>query len=42
VSTNDIADAVLYLARARAVSGQLIAVDAGQHIGWKTPDIVSP
>lgn len=42
VSTDDISDAVLYLARARAVSGQLIAVDSGQHIGWKTPDIVNP
>ena len=31
---------MLYLARARAVTGQMIAVDAGQNIGWRTPDIV--
>jgi NAD(P)-dependent dehydrogenase (short-subunit alcohol dehydrogenase family) len=37
---SDITGAVLYLANARAVTGQMIAVDAGQHLGWKTPDIV--
>jgi NAD(P)-dependent dehydrogenase (short-subunit alcohol dehydrogenase family) len=35
-----IADAVIYLAEADSVTGQMIAVDGGQHIGWKTPDIV--
>jgi NAD(P)-dependent dehydrogenase (short-subunit alcohol dehydrogenase family) len=35
-----IADAVIYLAEATSVTGQMIAVDGGQHIGWKTPDIV--
>jgi NAD(P)-dependent dehydrogenase (short-subunit alcohol dehydrogenase family) len=40
VEAGDIAEAVLYLARARAVTGQMIAVDAGQHIAWRTPDIV--
>lgn len=39
VAANDIADAVLYLARATSVTGQMIAVDSGQHIGWRTPDI---
>lgn len=39
VSGEDIADAVVYLAGARAVTGQLIAVDAGQHLGWRTPDV---
>jgi NAD(P)-dependent dehydrogenase (short-subunit alcohol dehydrogenase family) len=38
----EIAEAVLYLARARGVTGQLIAVDGGQHIGWRTPDIILP
>ncbi|MGL4322529.1 MAG: SDR family oxidoreductase, partial [Beijerinckiaceae bacterium] len=38
-SPQDIADAVLYLARAKAVTGQMIAVDSGQHLIWKTPDI---
>jgi NAD(P)-dependent dehydrogenase (short-subunit alcohol dehydrogenase family) len=35
----DIATAVLYLAGARAVTGQTIAVDGGQHIAWRTPDV---
>lgn len=39
VSADDIADAVLYLAQAASVTGQMIAVDSGQHIGWRTPDI---
>ena len=39
VDPDDIAEAVLYLAHARSVTGQMIAVDAGQHIGWRTPDI---
>ncbi|RDJ25288.1 short chain dehydrogenase [Bosea caraganae] len=40
VETGEIADAVLYLARARWVTGQMIAVDSGQHLSWRTPDIV--
>jgi NAD(P)-dependent dehydrogenase (short-subunit alcohol dehydrogenase family) len=40
VDLKDIADAVLYLAQARNVTGQMIAVDAGQHLAWETPDIV--
>lgn len=32
VDPGDVADAVLYLARARSVTGQMIAVDGGQHI----------
>lgn len=39
VAVEDIAEAVLYLARAGSVTGQMIAVDSGQHIGWRTPDI---
>lgn len=35
-----IADAVLYLAGASAVTGVTIAVDGGQHIAWETPDNV--
>jgi hypothetical protein len=31
---------VLYLARARSVTGQMLAVDGGQHLAWRTPDIV--
>jgi NAD(P)-dependent dehydrogenase (short-subunit alcohol dehydrogenase family) len=39
VDSHDIADAVLYLVEARNVTGQMIAVDAGQHLAWETPDI---
>jgi NAD(P)-dependent dehydrogenase (short-subunit alcohol dehydrogenase family) len=34
-----IAEAVLYLATAEHVTGQMIAVDSGQHLGWLTPDV---
>ncbi|MCZ8259819.1 MAG: SDR family oxidoreductase [Beijerinckiaceae bacterium] len=40
VAPEAIAGAVLYLARASFVTGQMIAVDSGQHLGWRTPDIV--
>lgn len=39
VSPDEIADAVLFLASARSVTGQTIAVDGGQHLAWETPDI---
>ncbi|WP_406854468.1 SDR family oxidoreductase [Alsobacter sp. KACC 23698] len=39
VDPSEIADAVLYLAGARSVTGQTLAVDAGQRLGWRTPDI---
>ncbi len=40
VSPGDIADAVLYLVKARGVTGQMIAVDSGQHLTWQTPDLL--
>lgn len=40
VAPDEIAAAVLYLASAPSVTGQMIAVDAGQHLGWRTPDVV--
>lgn len=36
----EIAEAVLFLASAPSVTGQMIAVDGGQHLGWRTPDIL--
>jgi len=36
----DIAAALMYLLDARAVTGQLICVDGGQHLGWRTPDVL--
>ena len=38
----DLTAAALYLIDAPAVTGQMIAVDGGQHLGWRTPDIVLP
>ena len=35
----DIAAAALYLIDAPSVTGQMIAVDGGQHLAWLTPDI---
>ena len=35
----EIAEAVVYLAGARSVTGETIAVDGGQHLAWRTPDI---
>jgi NAD(P)-dependent dehydrogenase (short-subunit alcohol dehydrogenase family) len=40
VDSTEIAKAVVYLASAKHVTGQMIAVDSGQHLGWRTPDIV--
>lgn len=36
----DITAALAYLLRAKAVTGQLICVDGGQHLAWKTPDVL--
>jgi NAD(P)-dependent dehydrogenase (short-subunit alcohol dehydrogenase family) len=38
VRPEEIAAAVLHLARAEGTTGQTLAVDAGQGIGWRTPD----
>lgn len=38
----DILAAVGYLVDSPAVTGQLLCVDGGQHLGWQTPDIVGP
>lgn len=38
----DITAALGYLIDARAVTGELLCVDGGQHLGWKTPDILGP
>jgi len=39
VEAEEIAHALRYLIDARSVTGQMIAVDAGQHLAWRTPDI---
>ncbi len=35
----EIAAAVVFLAGARSITGQTLAVDGGQHIAWQTPDV---
>lgn len=37
---DDITAALGYFLDAKAVTGQLICVDGGQHLGWKTPDVL--
>ncbi len=37
---SDITAALGYFLDAPAVTGQLLCVDGGQHLGWKTPDIL--
>ncbi|MDV7142750.1 SDR family oxidoreductase [Tropicimonas sp. TH_r6] len=38
----DICAALGYLIEAKAVTGQLICVDGGQHLAWETPDQAMP
>jgi NAD(P)-dependent dehydrogenase (short-subunit alcohol dehydrogenase family) len=38
----DITAALGYFLDAPAVTGQLLCVDGGQHLAWKTPDIIGP
>ncbi|MBF9045075.1 SDR family oxidoreductase [Rhodobacterales bacterium HKCCE4037] len=35
-----ICEALRYFLTAKSVTGQLICVDGGQHLGWETPDVV--
>jgi NAD(P)-dependent dehydrogenase (short-subunit alcohol dehydrogenase family) len=41
-SPAEIGAALAYLIDARSVTGQMIAVDGGQHLAWRTPDIIDP
>jgi NAD(P)-dependent dehydrogenase (short-subunit alcohol dehydrogenase family) len=38
---DEIADAVLFVLRSPSMTGQMIALDGGQHLLWQTPDIRS-
>ena len=38
---DDMLAGVRYLLGAKSVTGQMIAIDSGQHLTWKTPDILS-
>lgn len=39
---SDILQALRYFLSSPAVTGQLLCVDGGQHLGWKTPDVLGP
>lgn len=41
VDPAEIGQALRYLIDARSVTGQMIAVDGGQHLAWRTPDIIN-
>jgi NAD(P)-dependent dehydrogenase (short-subunit alcohol dehydrogenase family) len=36
----DLVGAVRYLLDAKSVTGEMIAVDGGQHLAWRTPDVL--
>jgi NAD(P)-dependent dehydrogenase (short-subunit alcohol dehydrogenase family) len=40
VDVSDYGRAIRFLVETRSITGQLLLVDSGQHIGWQTPDIV--
>ena len=37
--TDDIVSAMRYFIGAKAVTGQILCVDGGQHLAWATPDV---
>ena len=39
-NTDDITSAVEYIVRSPALTGQLLCIDGGQHLGWRTPDVL--
>ena len=40
-TAEEIAEAVVYLASARSVTGTTLIVDGGQHLAWQTPDAIT-
>ena len=38
---DEVAEAVVFLAKASSVTGQMLAVDGGQHLAWETPDVAA-
>ena len=41
-NVGDVEAALGYFLDAPAVTGQLLCVDGGQHLGWQTPDVIRP
>lgn len=42
ISTEEICTAVRFILASPAMTGQMIALDSGQHLAWETPDAVGP
>lgn len=42
VDVHDFGRAIRFLVETQSITGQLLLIDSGQHIGWATPDIVGP
>ena len=40
VDVNNICNLVKYFIENNSVTGQIVSVDSGQSLGWKTPDII--
>jgi enoyl-[acyl-carrier-protein] reductase (NADH) len=40
VDTKEICSAVKFLITNKSITGQVIAIDSGQNLNWKTPDII--
>jgi NAD(P)-dependent dehydrogenase (short-subunit alcohol dehydrogenase family) len=36
---SEFGETIAYLWKARSVTGQMIAIDGGQHLAWRTPDV---
>jgi enoyl-[acyl-carrier-protein] reductase (NADH) len=36
----DISNAIKFILSTKSVTGQMIAIDSGQHLSWETPDFV--
>lgn len=41
-NVDDITAALQYFIDAKGVTGQLLCIDGGQHLAWKTPDVLGP
>ena len=41
VNLNNICESVKYFIESDSVTGQIINVDSGQSLAWKTPDIIN-
>jgi len=40
VDTKEICSAIKFLITNKSITGQVIAIDSGQNLNWKTPDIM--